>query len=75
MIETVMIIGTSYNLGDWEKNVIKQARYDNPSFTVDELSEVLGISRRTLDRKLEEYKLNLTDKEKKLILESWKKPT
>lgn len=75
MTDTVIILGSSYNLAEWEKSVMKQAICDNPSFTMEELGEILGISPRTVERKMKEYKLNLTYEEKQLILKSWKKPT
>jgi len=72
MREIVLILNNSYDLAEWEKSIIKRCMVDNPSFNIEELSELLGIAAVTLRRKIKEYKIELSNKEKKLILASFK---
>lgn len=50
-------INNSYNLKNWEQKLILRCMYDNPSSSMYELSQMLGISDRNLFRKFEEYDL------------------
>lgn len=73
MKDQITITKDNYNLEEWKKAIIKKCREDNPSFTVVEMSKLLGITSRTIFRISKDYNLKLNSKEKKLILESWKK--
>lgn len=51
-------INNSYNLVDWEKEIIKKCFFDNPESSVEDLAERLGISERTLFRNLRKHGLS-----------------
>lgn len=65
--QKITIVSSSYNMVDWEKQIILQCAVDNPNFNQDELAEYLGISTRTLIRKAQEYKLDITTETRLLI--------
>jgi hypothetical protein len=50
-------IDNRYNLGINEKNVISQCIEENPELTLDDISVLLGISVRTLYRKIDDYQI------------------
>lgn len=56
--DSIHLTGSSYKLEEWEEMVIKQCIIDNPSFGLLEIGKLLGISERTLYRKMELYDID-----------------
>lgn len=47
-----------YNMQAWEKALIEKCMNDNPTFNQDEIAKLLGISERTLIRKVQELNID-----------------
>lgn len=61
IIDPIQItVNNSYKLDDWLKNLILKCSDDNPNTNLEQVAKLIGISYRTLSRKAEEYKLDLS---------------
>ncbi len=75
MKDQILVLRDNYKLIEWEEHLIKRCIQDNPSFNLDEIAEYLGISVRTLFRKIKEFKIDVDSEKNFLILEIFKKQT
>ena len=49
----------SYDVGTWEKELIVRCAQDNPESGIEDLAKRLGLTGRTLYRKMNQYNIRL----------------
>lgn len=70
--DSIVITGFSYKLEEWEELIIKRCIEDNPSFSLEELAEMLGMAFRTFTRKLQNYDIDASLEYRKTLINNLK---